>query len=171
MSWRLLAALVLLLPIACDKGSGGSESPDLVTVGPEPSPIPGAGAAPEGGDEAAEEEVAEEPPKPEIDTEIATEGSMSPADIATALDAHMGDIHACYQEAIKRTFNEDLAGVVVVNFVVGSGGKVNGAAVTEENLGDQIAIECIVGVVAGSQLPAPSDGEPVRVRFPVELGM
>lgn len=106
---------------------------------------------------------------PVIDPTVSTEGSLGPDAVTDAVNQRMDEVGACYQQAMERRRTEDIAGIVAVTFTVERSGKVSGATVSEESIGDPELSACIVRAVSGWTFPSPPDGDATVVRFPFEL--
>ncbi len=94
---------------------------------------------------------------------FASQGSLDSRVIARVVKLGMGGIKYCYEMGLKR--NPKLAGKVVVEFVIGSGGRVRTARVTFSSLGDREVESCIVRRILRFRFPPPKNGS-VRVSYP-----
>lgn len=106
---------------------------------------------------------------PVIDTTVSTEGSLDADTVTQRVNENMDHIGKCYQGAMERLRTDDLAGIVAVTFTVEASGKVSGATLEAESVGDADLAKCVVDAVASWKFPSPPDGKPTRVRFPFEL--
>jgi hypothetical protein len=83
--------------------------------------------------------------------------SRSQEDIKQVMRRRLGGIKRCYEARLKR--NPELAGKVVVRFVIHPGGKVLEAEVTENTTGDAELAACIASKVKAIRFPAAEGGE------------
>jgi hypothetical protein len=83
--------------------------------------------------------------------------SRSQEDIKQVMRRRLGGIKRCYEARLKR--NPELAGKVVVRFVIHPGGKVLEAEVTENTTGDPELAACIASKVKAIRFPAAEGGD------------
>lgn len=82
--------------------------------------------------------------------------------------AHIGSIRECYNEGLRD--NPQLAGKVVISFVVGSEGKVTQSTVSEDTeLEDEKTALCMADAVHDWVFPRPKDGKSVSITYPFNL--
>ena len=94
---------------------------------------------------------------------FSSSGSLDSRVIARFVKLGMGGIKFCYEMGLKR--NPKLAGKVVVEFVIGTSGRVSTARVTFSSLGDRGVESCIVRSVLRLRFPPPKNGS-VKVSYP-----
>ena len=104
-----------------------------------------------------------------LGTQIETTGSLGPDEVNEVVVARMDKVGECYQAAMERTRNQDLEGVVVINFKVGKNGKVTSVEPGAESLGDPETGKCIADMVKTLSFPRPPEGDEVSVRYPFDL--
>ena len=99
----------------------------------------------------------------------AAEANMDKAVIQSVVQAHTGDIYACYQDALKQT--PDLKGKVMVKWVVGSDGAVKSSTIAkEESTIDNAQFEnCLLTKLNLWTFPAPKNGGEVAIDYPFEF--
>ncbi len=102
------------------------------------------------------------------------EVAARPATVSTGLDKdivrryierRMDQVRWCYQQAVQR--RADLAGELVVEWLITPTGAVAGAKVASSTLADPAVDACVVGRVGTWVFPAPPGGGAVRVRYPL----
>jgi len=91
-------------------------------------------------------------------------GGLGREVIRRVIRRQLAAIRDCY--ARRLATHPDLAGRVVVEFVVNEEGAVERAAVVQSGLGDDTAEQCIVGVVSHLTFPTADGGGSVTVRYP-----
>ena len=92
-------------------------------------------------------------------------GSASAA-LQSALRAKAGAARGCYERALRQ--NEMLQARMTVGLRVGSTGRVCGASVVENGLGDPGVASCVLGLMRSGTLPAP-EGGCVDVQVPMSF--
>ena len=90
-------------------------------------------------------------------------GSLDSRVIGRVVKMGMGGIKYCYEMGLKR--NPKLSGKVVVEFVIGTSGRVTSARVTFSSMGDSDVESCIVRRILRFRFPPPKNGS-VRVSYP-----
>jgi len=93
----------------------------------------------------------------------AIEGALEAPAIDDTIRPHMPSIVACYQRALAD--QPELAGKVVVGFVIDESGAVRDAGVDKSTLDAPSVRDCLVDVVETVTFPPPSGGN-VRVAYP-----
>ncbi len=91
-------------------------------------------------------------------------GFLSKDVIQRVVRRSMGRIKYCYEKALIRRV--DMAGKVMVRFVVGGQGKVISASLSSSTLGDKGTEACILTVVRAMVFPKPKGGGLVVVNYP-----
>jgi TonB family protein len=90
---------------------------------------------------------------------------LTSSEIASTIRAGFGPLRACYLDLQKR--QADAAGKLTVRFTVKPDGAVDGIGVVETTLPDTTFQGCLRESVAAWRFPAPRDGQPVRVHYPL----
>lgn len=116
-----------------------------------------------------------EAPAPAVDSSVTNSDEPTPkAEVDGALDkdlirrivrAHIGEVRYCYNEGLEH--DPELAGRVVVDFVIGPEGKVTRSFAHSDMEGD--VPDCIATAVSHWRFPRPADGEDVSVKYPFVL--
>ncbi|RLB61366.1 MAG: hypothetical protein DRI90_11520 [Deltaproteobacteria bacterium] len=75
-----------------------------------------------------------------------------------------GGMRLCYEQRLAKDPN--LAGRVVVDFVIGKDGTVSGVKAAEST-GDPKLDSCVVKVFAAMAFPKPQGGSVVQVKYPI----
>jgi TonB family protein len=96
---------------------------------------------------------------PELDEEVA---GFDPQLLARSIRAHMAEVRACYERALKR--RPDIGGRLVLRFTLTPAGTVSSVAVDEDTLGDPEVTACVRNAVALWRFSAPP--RKVEVTFP-----
>lgn len=91
-------------------------------------------------------------------------GSLDKTVIQRVIQRHLNQIRYCYQRELTK--NPDLAGRVVIKFVVAADGTVSSATVKESTMGDSATEACITGRFMRMTFPAPAGGGIVIVSYP-----
>lgn len=95
------------------------------------------------------------------------EGSLDKEIIRRVVRAHIPEIRHCYNEALAR--DPKAQGRVILDFTIGTDGKVLGSKVGESTLKDAQAGECMRAAVAKWVFPKPEGGGVVAVSYPFLL--
>jgi hypothetical protein len=138
-----------------------------------PPPVPAEAPAEA---EAPEQAEMPEQPVPSADPERApTVQQVAPkAEVHGAYDkdlirrivrAHISEVRYCYNEGLEK--DPELEGRVIVDFVIGSEGKVTRSEARSEMEGD--VPECIATAASRWLFPRPADGKDVAVSYPFVL--
>lgn len=93
------------------------------------------------------------------------DGALDKDLIRRIVRAHIGEVRYCYNEGLEH--DPELAGRVVVDFVIGAEGKVTRSAADSDMEGD--VPDCIATAVSHWLFPRPADGEDVSVKYPFVL--
>ena len=91
------------------------------------------------------------------------DGELDPNVVANEIRRRKGAIIACYERALKR--NPNLAGKLTLAFTISAIGKVTGAEIDDDKLGDDEVNSCITTIVKTWRFPAPANGE-VHFSYP-----
>lgn len=94
-------------------------------------------------------------------------GLLSPEAIRRVVLRNLGQVNHCYEQGLATSPN--IAGRVVVRFVIGGTGSVMGSNVADNSLGVPSVGECIANAVRRWQFPAPEGGGVVTVNYPFNL--
>lgn len=97
-----------------------------------------------------------------LPTEI--EGSMDRELVRRVIQAHRGQLRACYESQLLRA--QSLSGKVSVRFVIASTGAVTDAAVASSTVGSGELERCVVARVHSWTFPKPKGGGQVVVTYP-----
>ena len=91
-------------------------------------------------------------------------GSLDKEIIRRVVRQHRNEIRYCYEKQLQK--KPDLAGKVVVKFVVSATGKVQSAVVAETTLKDEAVEGCVTKRVRRWTFPEPKGGGIVVVKYP-----
>ncbi len=91
-------------------------------------------------------------------------GSLDKSVIDRVLKQHINQIRYCYEKGLQRDPN--LAGKVVVRFVVDRNGTVASVTIKSSTLGDDKVEECILRAMEALVFPQPKGGGVVIVNYP-----
>jgi TonB family protein len=94
-------------------------------------------------------------------------GLLSPEAIRRVVLRNLGQVNHCYEQGLATSPN--IAGRVVVRFVIGGTGTVIGSNVADSSLPVPSVGECIANAVRRWQFPAPEGGGVVTVNYPFNL--
>jgi Ca-activated chloride channel family protein len=94
-------------------------------------------------------------------------GSLERAIIQRIVRAHINEVRHCYNKGL--VMDPNLAGRVVIQFVIGALGKVTVSAVAESDLSDAKVGQCIAGAVKKWTFPKTDGGSTVLVNYPFLL--
>ncbi len=98
------------------------------------------------------------PPGPQIGL-----GTLSPRAIASVIKRRRGEIEGCYERGLKR--RPGLKGKLRVQFTVQASGRVRGARLLEDSMGDAGVARCILGKLGRWRFRKPEGGS-VTFAFP-----
>jgi TonB family protein len=90
---------------------------------------------------------------------------LTSGEIASTIRAGFAPLRACYLALQKR--QADAGGKLTVRFTVKPDGAVDGIGVVDSTLPDATFQGCLHDSVASWHFPAPRDGQPVRVHYPL----
>lgn len=93
----------------------------------------------------------------------AGEGTLDKTQIRAVVRAHITEIRGCYNEALAR--DPGAKGKVVLDFTIGTEGKVTRSAVESSDLADAQMTECLRVAVGGWSFPRPVGGA-LQVNYP-----
>ena len=94
-------------------------------------------------------------------------GSLSPEAVRRVVLRNLGQVTYCYEQGLSRDPNA--AGRVVVRFVIGPAGAVQGSGVASSTYPSGTTPQCIANAVRRWQFPAPTGGGIVTVVYPFNL--
>jgi outer membrane biosynthesis protein TonB len=110
-------------------------------------------------------------PRPDPHVQIPVEVTLTGAEgafdgevLRRVVRRRLGTVRRCYREALGRV--PDLEGRLVATFVIRPDGRVSGARVVEDTVGDAELKTCAERVLARLRFPEPPDSE-VDVRLPL----
>ena len=92
------------------------------------------------------------------------EGHLDRETIQRVIRQHRREVRDCYQRELQR--NPDLAGRVVVNFLIDPAGNVAAARIHESDMSDDAVEDCLVRRIRRWRFPQPSTPGNVRVNYP-----
>jgi hypothetical protein len=91
-------------------------------------------------------------------------GSLDKGSIQAVIQRHLNQIRYCYQRELTK--DPDLAGRVVIKFVVARDGTVSSATVKSSTMGNNLVETCIAGRFMRFVFPEPAGGGIVIVSYP-----
>jgi TonB family protein len=94
-------------------------------------------------------------------------GLLSPEAIRRVVLRNLGQVNHCYEQGLAT--NPNIAGRVVIRFVIGGTGTVMGSNVADSSLPIPSVGECVANAVRRWQFPAPEGGGVVTVNYPFNL--
>jgi beta-lactamase regulating signal transducer with metallopeptidase domain len=83
--------------------------------------------------------------------------------VTAEVNRHLADLQRCYEQRLY--FYPELAGEVVIHWVIMPTGEVADRCITSDTVGDPEVVACVNKLVEEGQFPAPRGG-PVDVSFP-----
>ena len=83
--------------------------------------------------------------------------------VTAEVNRHLADLRQCYEQRLH--FYPDLAGQVVIHWVITPTGEVTERCITSDTVGDPEIVACVNKLIEEGQFPAPRGG-PVDVSFP-----
>lgn len=93
-------------------------------------------------------------------------GSLPKEVIRRVVQTHINEVKDCYEAQL--TTNKDLAGKVMVRFVINPNGKVTESAIEESSLKNTKVETCIADAIRNWEFPQPAGGK-VVVSYPFVL--
>ena len=90
-------------------------------------------------------------------------GSIEKDAIRRVMKQHIGEVKRCYEAELEK--DKNLAGKVMVRFVIGTDGKVPESGIESTTLKSPAAEKCIADAVRAWEFPKPSGGT-VAVSYP-----
>jgi outer membrane biosynthesis protein TonB len=100
------------------------------------------------------------------DSGAANRGSLEKDVIRRVIQRHIGEVKRCYEAQLEK--DKDLAGKIMVRFLIGVEGKVTESGIQESTLKSPAAEKCIADAVRGWEFPRPRGGT-VAVSYPFVL--
>jgi hypothetical protein len=94
-------------------------------------------------------------------------GSLAKEAIRKVIRTHLDEVKACYDKGLARRI--ELAGRIMVQFVIAPTGAVRHADFKDSTVGDWRVEDCITSAVKTWQFPAPDGGGVVIVSYPFVL--
>jgi outer membrane biosynthesis protein TonB len=104
--------------------------------------------------------------KVEAGEEATAKGSLDKAVIRNVIQQQIHQVKKCYETELEK--NQNLAGRVVVHFIIGDDGKVVESRIEETTLHSPGGEQCIANAVRGWAFSKPRGGK-VVVRYPFVL--
>ncbi|MBC8072147.1 MAG: AgmX/PglI C-terminal domain-containing protein [Deltaproteobacteria bacterium] len=132
---------ILALVLACEPKT--TTSPDDGTAAqaaPEPDPAPT--------DEA--EDASRPPPVQQL---LEIDGKLSEAAVDQAVQEHAREFRSCFDEALQHPDDVELAGAIVIRFVVTPAGEAENPIVELSEFGDKPTEACVAAAVDGLSFP------------------
>lgn len=100
------------------------------------------------------------------EAQVKGQGSLDKAVIRNVIRQHIGEVKKCYETELGK--KPDLAGKVMVHFIIGIDGKVTESSIQESSLHSPAGEQCITAAVRGWEFPKPRGGT-VVVSYPFVL--
>ena len=91
-------------------------------------------------------------------------GTLDKDAIRKVVRAHLDEVRACYNEGLKR--DPELAGRIVLGFVISAAGAVSQATIAESTVPDTQVGACVVSAAQTWVFPAPQGGS-MSVTYPI----
>lgn len=103
-----------------------------------------------------------------IPTETVVLGAMDPDIIRQILRDHIPQFRHCYQKELDSS-NDEVAGVIELNFTIGASGHVTDAGVGKKTNLIPSVKGCVINVLKGIKFPEPLGGGTVEVKQPMNF--
>lgn len=100
--------------------------------------------------------------------EATVKGSLDKEVIRDVIQKHIGEVKHCYEAELEK--NKDLAGKLMVNFTIGTDGKVTESKLDQTTLHNAVVEKCVVESVRSWEFPKPKGGV-VKVTYPFILAV
>ncbi len=94
-------------------------------------------------------------------------GSIDKRIIQKIVRQHAGELRACYEKELHK--NKELAGRIVVLWLISSQGVVTKALLKESTIKNKNVEDCVVNSIKFWRFPAPKGGGIAKVEFPFEF--
>jgi len=94
-------------------------------------------------------------------------GSLSPEAIRRVVLRNLGQVSHCHEQSLAS--NPGASGRVIVRFLIGPTGAVQGSSVAASSYPNASAAQCIASAVRRWQFPSPEGGGVVSVNYPFNL--
>jgi TonB family protein len=91
-------------------------------------------------------------------------GSLSKEPIRRIIRRQINAFRGCYERELQS--NPNLAGKVVVKFIIDGSGKVTNAAIAESTLNNEKVEQCLLKAIRRLTFPQPPGGEVIVVTYP-----
>jgi TonB family protein len=91
-------------------------------------------------------------------------GELDKDTVRRYIQTKMDQIRWCYQQEVQK--NPDLAGQIVLSWVIAPTGKVIGVKISSSSMGNASVESCIASRISTWQFPSPRGGGTVRVNYP-----
>jgi TonB family protein len=92
------------------------------------------------------------------------EDGLSKDEVGKVIHSHLSEVRYCYESSMLRS--PDVEGKLVLDFTIGSNGKVQTASVRESSLQDPRLDDCILRRLTKWAFPQPKGGVTVAVSYP-----
>ncbi len=106
-------------------------------------------------------------PRADVSSSMDVDGKLDKGILRRIVRAHINEVRHCYNQGLSS--DPELAGKVVVGFLIGPQGTVLESTVNSTTLDDTEVGECIATAVSRWRFPKPSDGRKVHVAYPFVL--
>jgi len=105
-----------------------------------------------------------------VGSAVHAKGDLSKDDIGRVVDAHRGEITACYDALLKRVKKgAPVKGTAKLKFEVAPDGTVDSASLGPGSLDEAAFVSCVVDHVLKWKFPQPRGGGYVKVNYPMLL--
>jgi hypothetical protein len=106
-----------------------------------------------------------------LDKQVKAKGSLSKDDIRKGVEAHRGEVEACYSELLKRVKKgAPPKGTAKLKFEVAPSGSVSDADIGGVGGLDETGfVSCVVAKVKKWKFAEPQGGGYVKVSYPIQL--
>ena len=94
-------------------------------------------------------------------------GAISTQEVVAGITPHQAAIDACY--TTRAAANPELAGKVLVKFIIGRDGHVKQSSTASTSLRDEATETCVNERVREATFPALKDGDVAIVRYPFDF--
>ena len=91
-------------------------------------------------------------------------GALNRCTIDSYIKKNVGEVKQCYEKGLSKT--PELAGRVVINFIISASGDVSSAKVQKTTMGNAEVEKCVAGVIKKIKFPKPKSDGIVIVNYP-----
>jgi TonB family protein len=92
-------------------------------------------------------------------------GSIDGDKVREVVSSHKGELNSCYERAVLE--NQSLSGMSTLRIVIDRDGTVGTASVQSSTLRSVTMQRCLLQLVRSWRFPAPADGRPAAVDYPL----